>query len=366
MRTTRANWALTTRTLALMLASAALAVPQVARAADDPQLSAPGTQAPEPGEQVPPRIADQVTASPPAQARRRPADWRLAIDMSVIADSNVTNSTDAETVELDLGGTILPVPLDPNLRERGDVGTSVSATLSGRVPVAPQFAVALNAEGYALDYGGGRADDASAMLAAGVEIGAPGGPTALVQAIGFHREYGGSTAMQGFGLRGRFVHPLGDHRRVTLLVDARIFDSDYGDDFEGTEAGLYLGYETRISPRASASLGLYGRRSWLGGASYSNREFGAYGGISTYVGDLLIAGATAGISRATFDEAMAMLGAEPRADWRWYGSLYLTTRRPLLIGVTPSLTYTYGQTDSSIRYYRADRHRLRFGLSRQF
>jgi hypothetical protein len=351
---------------ALALALLALGLPHPAFAADDPELSAPGTQAPEPGEQVPPRIADEVTASPPAQPQRRRSDWRLTIDMSVIADSNVTNSTDAETVELDLGGTILPVPLDPNLRERGDVGTSVSATLSGRVPVAPQVAVALNAEGYVLDYGGGRADDSSATLAAGVEIGARGGPTALVQATGFLREYGGVTAMRGIGLRGRFAQPLGGHRRVTLLVDARIFESDYGEDFGGTEAGLYLGYETPISARASASLGLYGRRSWLGSDSYSNGEFGAYGGLSTYLGDLLVGGATAGISRVNFGEAIPILGPEPRSDWRWYASLYLTSRRPVLIGVTPSLTYTYGQTDSAILFYRADRHRLRFGLSRRF
>ena len=344
----------------------ALAVPGAASASDDPELSAPGTQVPEPGEQVPPRIADQATASPPASRQRRSADWRLSIDMSVIADSNVTNSTDAETVDLDLGGTILPVPLDPNLREHGDVGTSVAAALSGRVPVAGGVAVAVNAEGYALEYGGSRTDDASLLVAGGIEIGASPGPTATIQATGFVRDYGGVSAMRGIGLRGRFAQPLGGHRRVTLLIDARIFESGYGEDFEGTEAGLYLGYETPISAAASASFGLFGRGSWLGNDAYSNLEFGAYGGLSTYIGSWLVGGATAGISRVEFEDAIPMLGADPRSDWRWYGSLYLTTRRPVLAGVTPSITYTYGQTDSSILFYRANRQRLRVGLSRSF
>jgi hypothetical protein len=349
---------------ALLLLAGASA--EAAAASDQPPTSASGTQPVEPGEQYPPRLADQATRSPPAQPQRRQAEWRLTVDLSVTADSNVNNATDADTIELDLGGVVLPVPLDPTLRERSGVGRAVSASLSGRIPIAPALAVALDAEGYALDQDGGRSDDSSLLLAAGAEIGASGGPTGLVQVTAFTRDYGGRTAMEGVGLRARYAHPLGGHRRITLLVDARIFKSDYGEDFEGTEGGIYLGYETPLSPTMSASLGLFGRGTWLGADAYSSREFGAYGGLSTYVGDLLVAGATTGLSRVEFDGAIALLDPDPRRDWRWYASAYLTTRRPILIGITPSLTYTYGHTGSSILFYQAERHRLRLGLSRTF
>jgi hypothetical protein len=348
--------------LALAAAGPAAGAP----AAEEPATSANGTQPVEPGEQYPPRIAHEATASPPAQPARHRAEWRLTVDLSVTADSNVTNSTDLPTVDLDLGGVILPVPLDPTLRARSDVGTGISASLTGRVPFAPGLALAVDAEGYAIEYDGGRNDDASLLLAAGVEIGEADGPNARLQATAFRRDYGGLSAMRGVGLRGRYVHPMGGHRRISLLADARFYDSGYGDDFGGTEAGLYLRYETPLAPTLSGSLGLYGRRSWLGADAYSSREIGANGGLGAYVGKLLTAGVSAGIGRVEFDGPIAILGPVPRADWRWYGSLYVTTRRPVLIGLTPSLTYTYGQTDSSILFYQAERHRLRFALSRSF
>ena len=339
-----------------------------AAAADD-QLTAPSTQPPEPGEQYPPRLADQAVSTQPAPApERRPggADWSLSVDASVVADSNVTNSTDRETVDLNLGGTVLPVPLDPSLREQGGVGVAASVHARGRIPVASGVAAAVDAEGFVLEQEGGLADDASALLAAGVELAGEGGATFLVQLTGFDRSFSGVSAMRGVGARARFRQPGGDGQTVSLFVDARFFDSGYGDEFGGTEAGAYLGYEAVLRPDLSASAGIYARASWLGADAYSNREFGAYGGLSHYLGSDFIAGLSGGISRIAFDGPIPILSADARRDWRWYGSAYLATRRPLFVGLTPSLTYTYNRTSSSIEFYRAERHRLRFGLSRTF
>jgi hypothetical protein len=299
-------------------------------------------------------------------ARSRRPEWRLTVDASAVADSNVTNSTDLETIELDLGGLILPVPLDPSLREHGDVGFGLSAAGAGRIPVAPNVALAIDAEGYVLEYDGSVTDDASLLLALGAELSGEGGDTLLVQLTGFERRFGGIAAMRGFGVRGRYQLPAGEGARVSLLVDARHFDSGYGDDFGGTEAGAYLSYEATLAPDLSGSLGVYARGSWLGADAYSNREIGAYGGLNRYLGDHFTGGVSGGISRVVFRGPIVILGPEARRDWRWYGSAYLTTRNPLLAGVTPSLTYSYNRTGSSIEFYRADRHRLRFGLSRSF
>jgi hypothetical protein len=172
--------------------------------------------------------------------------------------------------------------------------------------------------------------------------------------------------MQGVGIRTRYRQPVGEGQALTLSIDARTFESDYGEDFGGTEAGAYLTYEAVIDPTLSGSAGFYARASWLGADAYSSREYGAFGGLSHYLTSGLVGGITAGLAYADYDGPILLLSPNPRSDWRAYGSLYIAARRPLLVGLTPSLTYTYNRTSSSIEFYRADRHRLRLGVSRTF
>ena len=121
-----------------------------------------------------------------------------------------------------------------------------------------------------------------------------------------------------------------------------------------------------LNPRLSASVGVYGHRQWLRDDSFSSLDLGLYGGLSAYLGEDFTGGITAGLSRTAFDEPFLLLDPEARGDWRGYASLWLTTRRPLLLGLHPSLTYTYNRTSSSIGYYDSQRHRLRLGVKRRF
>ncbi|HEX8262002.1 MAG TPA: surface lipoprotein assembly modifier [Allosphingosinicella sp.] len=326
----------------------------------------------EPGEQYPPTAREEATAPAAAPARtgpppaRRRTDWRLSVDMSVTVDSNVTNGTKLHAVPIDLGEGPLPVPVDPNLRERADVGAGVSAAANVRVPVAAEAALAVDVEGFAVEYGGRRSDDASLLVAAGLEFGAGPAPEASLQLIAFDRRYGGVKALEGIGMRGHWRHGLAARESLRLAVDARIFSSGYGDRFGGHEASLYVSYDTVLAPTLSASAGVYAHRQWLGDDAFSSLDFGAYGGLSAYLGDDLAGGISAGVSRTLFDEPFLLLGPEARGDWRGYASAWLTTRRPVALGLHPSVTYTYNRTSSSIGYYDSDRHRLRLGLKRQF
>ena len=327
----------------------------------------------EPGEQYPPTRREEAlspaVAPPrpePRSERARKADWRLAVDMSVTADSNVTNGTRLHTVPIDLGDGPLPVPVDPNLRERSDLGYGVSAAANVRLPIAAEAALAVDVEGYAQNYDGRRNDDASALVAAGVEFGPRASPEGSLQLIAYDRWYGGVKALEGVGLRGFWRHKVGERDHVRLAIDARIFDSAYGDRFGGHEASLYVSYDTVLSPRLSASLGLYGHRQWLSDDSFSSFDAGVYGGLSAYLGEDFTGGLTAGLSRTAFDEPFLLLGPDARNDWRAYASAWLTTRRPLAWGLHPSLTYSYNRNASSIAYYDSQRHRLRVGLKRRF
>jgi hypothetical protein len=327
----------------------------------------------EPGEQYPPTRREEALAPtiaapapPPSPPASRRADWRLAVDMSVTADSNVTNGTRLRAVPIDLGHGSLPVPVDPTLREKSGIGAGVSATANVRLPVAAETTLAVDVEGYALEYDGPRSDDASLLVAAGLEFGAGFAPDGALQLIAFDRWYGGVKALEGVGLRGNWRHKLDPRSNLRLAVDARIFDSAYGAPFGGSEASLYVSYDTALSPNLSASAGLYGHRQWLRDDAFSSLDAGIYGGLSAYLSEALAGGVTAGLSRTLFDEPFLLLDPEARTDWRLYGSAWLTTRRPVALGLHPSLTYTYNRTSSSIPYFNADRHRLRFGVQRKF
>jgi hypothetical protein len=321
----------------------------------------------EPGEQYPPDERDRATSPRVPPPRPRPATdkWRLSIDASIVGDSNVTNATDRESVTIDPGGGPLPIELDPAQRERSGIGYGISARGGLRLPVSPRAALTLEGEGHFLNYPGVRSDDGSLLVAAGTELGWKSGASASVELIAVQRWYGGVSASRGAGVRGEYRQPVGKGRTLGLQLDARRFDSDYGEAFEGTRASAYLTYEAALNPGLSASAGLYARREWLGSKSWSSLELGGYGGVNHYLSDTLSGGVSAGIGRILFDAPVAFLSPDPREDWRVYGSAYLSSRKSLF-GFYPSLTYSYNRSASSIQYYDSDRHRLRLGVSRKF
>lgn len=343
--------------------------PSLAYALDSLDLDSAATQPVEPGEQYPAPEVDRIPSPPPADQAPPPrperTTWTLGIDASVLADSNVTNGSDSETVLIDTGAGILPVPLDPAVRAKSGIGFGMSAVGGLRLAVDEGVNLAADAEAYALEYEGPRSDDAGILLAGGAEL-SGGGDSALVQLIAFERWYGGISAYQGYGVRGRFRHKLGEGQNVGLSVEGRIFESDYGEEYGGRQASGYLTYESVLNADLSGSTGIFARREWLESDSYSSFEYGAFAGLTHSLNDELAIGFSVGLSRLTFDGAVAALSPDPRSDWRSYGSLYLMARKPVALGLFPSLTYSYNRTDSSIDFFRSDRHRLRLGIARNF
>ena len=319
----------------------------------------------------PPGFDEEMSQPAPARTvagpapRPRAADWRLSVDIGVLADSNVTNSTDKESIDTFQGDAVLPVPLDPSLRARADIGTAVAASAGVEMPIGGKAWLAAEAEGYAIDYGGDANDDIALLAGAGPLLRWDTGEAA-VQLLAFERWYGGISAQSGWGVRGRYEEQLAPSGRVTLAVDARIFESGYGEAFAGGQAGAYLSYVSVLDPLTTASVGLFARRDWLEEDSYSGLELGAYGGISRYLGTALSGSLSGSVSRLVFDAPVFFLSPDPREDWRFHASAALTTRRPVAWGVHPSLSYSYSRTRSSTTFFDAARHRVRLGLSRKF
>jgi hypothetical protein len=310
---------------------------------------------------VPP-VAAQTFPQAASKAKKA-SKFRLTVDVGVLADTNITNSNyDAQRTG-GSGAAGGPIIAD---QPRSGIGRSVGAAAALRVPVTSSVALAVDADVYALDYDGRFADDAGASIAAGAEIKIDGHTQALVQATASDRWYGHVLANSAAGVRGQIRHQVAEGQQLTLSVDARVLNSDYGEVLGGHELGVTATYDITLNPNTTLGLGAYGRRDWLKGAAYANTDIGTFAALNRYLGDHFLLGIYGGLSRARYDAADPYLSPNLRSDWRWYGGVSLTTRKPLLLGVFPNLSYTYSHTASTVPVYRADRHRARLGLRRSF
>jgi len=325
----------------------------------------------EPGGQYPPEERERVTPPaatppPPRAAAPRKTSWTLSVDASVTGDSNITGGTSLDAIAIDTGAGPAPVPVDPAFRAKASIGLGASAAAGVRAPVSKTVSLAFDAEGYALRYPDSPgANDSSALAAAGIAV-ADGQSSGILQFTAYDRWYGGASASRGFGLRGNWRQAIGSGQHVGLYVDARVFESDWGDALTGRSASAFLSYDATLDPTTTAAGGLYLRRDWMHDDAFSNAELGGYVSLTHYLSSTVTGGISAGLGRSEYDSPLVYLSPEARRDWRAYASLWLTARKPVALGLYPSLTYTYGRTSSNIAFYRSDRHRLRLGVSRSF
>jgi hypothetical protein len=321
-----------------------------------------------------PRLAYDMafdTARGPAATPRRPEgkvrklEYRLTVDFAAIADSNATNGTRLREVPMLSGEQRIPVPLDPRLRQKSGFGRSAAVSGNVKLPLGASTSLIAAAEAYFIDYPGSLSDDASLSFSAGLELG-PEASRTTVEGLLFDRWYGGESAMAGWGLRVGHREALGHGQSLRAVAEGRIYSSGYGRAFDGKQASLWLSYDAVLDPSLTASASLYIRRDALRDRAYASTEVGAYDSLSYYLGPRFAGSATLGVARAWFDEPIPFLATTSRADWRPWLAVSLTTRRPLVWGFTPSLTYSYGRTSSSLPFYESDRHRLRLGFARSF
>ena len=72
------------------------------------------------------------------------------------------------------------------------------------------------------------------------------------------------------------------------------------------------------------------------------------------------------MSHATYDAALPFFSRDPRRDWRFNGRVTVGDRAIRVWGFSPSVSFSYGRSDSSIGYYATERSRVRFALARYF
>ncbi len=292
--------------------------------------------------------------------------WRLDMDFGIAPDSNITNATSANTVDIRLGDTTLPISLDDGARARSGTGQVASLNAGVRLPVSGNAAMLVDASGSGTNYSGARYDDYQFQLAAGPQLHLSDDANISAQAVGAQRWYGGSSASRQLGVRLGGQLTVSDKARVGLQLDARNTVAQFDRNYSGWQVGLYANGEHALSRTFVATAGIFGRRDALRASTYSNAELGGSLGIAGELPWGINIGANGTVSRALYDAPMAIFSAEPRKDWRLGANLSLGYRKVRVFGFSPQVNIGYSRTLSSLPFFANDRLRFRFAAARYF
>lgn len=290
----------------------------------------------------------------------------LTVDVGLAPDSNITNGTNAESVDVNFGGFLIPLTLDPTARQRSGIGQSMVVSSSYRTRLSGSTKLLIETDGQAMNYEGKAADDFALQFAAGPEIQLSENNRLTVQGLGLQRWFGGKSASTGGGARLGFQHDFNSGHRLGLNIDARYAKSGFSDAYTGWSLSAQTTYERVIASSMIGYVSVFGRRELLNSKSFSGHEVGSNIGI---MGDLPLGisiGLSGGISRAAYDAPLPLFSADPRKDWRYNARAQVGLRSLRFWGFSPSVTYDFNRTDSSLTLYKNDRHRVRFGFARYF
>ncbi len=311
-----------------------------------------------------PEIRATIQAQRGILRDRRP--WHFSTDFGFAPDSNITNGTSAETVDLVVGNQTIPLTLDENARARSGLGQTGSLSAGYRLKIGDRGALLVDGDAQGVNYKGTANDDYTVQLAAGPELRPSEATSISLQGLGLQRWYGGARAVTQIGTRLAVQHTIGDSQRVGLTLDTRHSASGLQPGYSGWNFALYATYERVIARSMIASASVFARADRLNEAAYSSNEFGVSLGIGGELPHGINAGITGTASRAVYDAPLVALSSDPRADWRLAGRVYAGVRSLRVMGFSPSVSYTYTLNASSLSLFESKRSRLAFSLARYF
>lgn len=311
-----------------------------------------------------PEIRATIQAQRGVLRDRRP--WHFSTDFGVAPDSNITNGTSAETVDLVVGTQTIPLTLDENARARSGLGQTASVSAGYRLKIGNRGALLVDGDAQGVNYSGTANDDYTVQLAAGPEFRPSEATSISLQGLGLQRWYGGDRAVTQIGTRLALQHTIGESQRVGVTLDARHSASGFQQDYSGWNFALYGTYERVIARSMIASASVFARADRLNEAAFSSNEFGLSLGVGGELPHGINAGVTGTASRAAFAAPLVALSNDPRADWRLAGRVYAGVRSLRFMGFSPSVSYTYTLNASSLSLYESKRSRFAFSLARFF
>jgi outer membrane protein len=313
---------------------------------------------------LPEDIAASIRATRGVLRQARTSSYNF--NFGLAPDSNITGGTNAETVNVSVGPFTIPFALDSNAREKSGTGQFAAFSGSARTGLSGETRLLIDGDSQFTNYKGGDHDDLTLQLAAGPEFSVGEDTTLHIQALGAQRVYGGKNASRAFGLRAGLQSELGEGQRFGLSLDARRSNSGFAKAYDGWQLGGFATYERVIGRKMIASASLFGRREALSSAAYSGFEVGSNLGIGGELPLGINASLSGGASRAWYDAPLAIFSSDPRKDWRLNGRIELGLRSMRVMGFSPSVSYSYSASLSTLTLYDSKRSRVRFALARYF
>jgi outer membrane protein len=313
---------------------------------------------------LPPEIAATIRASRGLLRDNR--EWHLSTQFGFAPDSNITNGTNAQTVDLVFGNQTIPLTLDATARRRSGLGQTGNVSAGWRGRMGENLALLVDLDGQGTNYSGTESDDFTGQLALGPELKLSETEQLSVQAIGSQRWFGGRRAATQFGTRISLQAEVGSSQRVGLTLDGRHTASAVNGDYSGWNFGAYASYERVMMRTMVASATVFGRVDALASKAYSSREIGLNLGLGGEFRRGINAGVSGGVSRAIYNAPLLAFSPEARKDWRLNARVYVGLRSVRVLGFSPSVTYSYSQNGATLPLYASERSRFAFELARYF
>jgi hypothetical protein len=313
---------------------------------------------------LPPEIQATIRAS--RGLLRDGRDKHLSFDFGIAPDTNITNGTNAQTVDLIYGNQTVPLTLEGNARSRSGIGQTASISAGIRHHIGENIALLADIDAQGVNYKGKSADDFTGQFSTGPEFKLSERTTIAVVGVASQRYYGGVRAATQFGGRATLERTLNAGQRIGLTLDSRHTASGFSPIYNGWTTGAYATYERVVMRSMVASANVFYRREDLKSKAYSDNEIGLSIGIGGELKHGINAGISGGFSHASYGAPLAALSPNPRADWRYNARIYVGMRSVRVLGFSPSVTYTYSNIDSSMTLYQSKRSRLAFNLARYF
>ncbi len=297
---------------------------------------------------------------------RNQREWNFNLDFGLAPDTNITNGTTATTVDANFGSQTLPLTLSPEARVKSGTGQTASASASARIGLFGDTKIVIDGDVHAVNYKHKSFDDFTGQFALGPAFSLTDDATLTVQALGNQRYYGGKRASTAFGGRTNFQLNIDNGRRLGISLDARHNSSGFSQSYSGWQMGAYATYEQVIARRFIGSASIFGRRDALRSAIYSSKEAGLNLGIGGELPHGLTAGISGGASKAIFDAPFSIFSTQPRRDLKLSARINVGLRQMRWLGFSPSVTYSYTKTASSLALYDSKRHRVAFTFACYF
>ncbi len=297
---------------------------------------------------------------------RNEKQWNFNFDFGFAPDSNISNGTSATTVDANFGNQTIPLELSPESRKRSGIGQTASLGSSAKLSLAGPTKLVIDSEAQLINYKGKKFDDFSGQLAIGPSFKLSDTTDLTLQAMGSQRYYGGQRAATSFGARTSLQINVGNSQRIGLSVDGRHTNSGFANLYTGWQLGAYASYERVVARSLIASASVFARRDLFNSKAYSSAEFGANLGIGGDLPKGITAGISAGVSRAVFDAPLPVFSLKPREDLRFNARATVGLRKLRWLGFSPSVTFSYTKSASSLPLYDSARKRVAFSFARYF